>query len=318
MIISLFDLMEYHHGINKILIDISKIISNMGAEILDDVLVFLDKTTKEHKTSISQYLLTALENMDESVIKQLNPDRFLNIFHPEPDRFLWRFQLSKIVHRLNDDIEPLLISMLDSDSKVEYEFSRECLEERGKNIFEYLEINPIIKIYNYFYNELPTRRDKPNLEAHLLGESGGNNLAQKQIFEHGVESLFSSCGFSTIWVDPSGVKCVDIVAISQDMNDILLLGCTTGVIKDDLDKLYEVSEKVSRRMEHCDIHPIVVINLEREEIMRFEEAYKYDIGILSANEIRKILDLSRVGRPHKEILASILEISNPNPLATFR
>ena len=102
---------------------------------------------------------------------------------------------------------------------------------------------------------------------------------------------------------------MDIVAFSRDKKDVFIIGCTTGVIKDDLDKIYEVSRKITEEMDECKIHPIICIKSRKKEIMRLNDAYRNNIGVLSIDELSKILELSKAGRPHKEILVYIRRYS---------
>ena len=86
-----------------------------------------------------------------------------------------------------------------------------------------------------------------------------------------------------------------------------MLGCTTGVIKDDLDKIYEISQKIENIITYCNIHPIIVIKSRKNEIRRIDDAYSHGIGILSLDELEQIVELSQNGRPHKDIVDFIQE-----------
>lgn len=96
---------------------------------------------------------------------------------------------------------------------------------------------------------------------------------------------------------------------SRGAAHILLLGCTMGVLKDDLDKIFEITPEVRKRIKNSTIQPIICTNLDRDKILKRVEAAEHGIGILSANELSHIFNMSKSGRPHEEILSHILRVS---------
>ncbi len=301
----LLELMGVYEGHTDVLSEIARALAHNGSDVIEPILTFLENQIKIHKMLIAQNLLTALNMMDTKNIHQIDYKRLLKIIHPEPYRFIGYETVVELTTKLDESVDTILIDMLDSQEPNEHKFSRECLEKRGRDIYEILGKNPVLQMYEIFFNQLTPRSKGFSLEQPLLDESFRPNFPQKNTFEQAVESLFASCGFTTIWVDPSRVPCVDIVAFSKDKKHAFLLGCTTGVIKDDPDKMYKVSKKIAEAIDDCEIHPILCVKSRKREIMSLDDVYKNNIGVLSTDELSRMLDLSRVGRPHEEILAYI-------------
>ena len=307
----LLKLMDEYQGNKDKLNVISESLSNIGIEIIEPSISFLEKYVISNKNLIVENILIALNSLSDEDLLKIDYQKLFKILHPSPMSFFGWDELIKLTKKLDDRVKPSLTTLLKSDHNREHDFAKECLEARGDNIYEILEKNPVIEIYNLFYNELTDKKNGWEIQGPLLDRQFKPKLPKgnKLSFEHGVESLLASCGFTTLWVDPSGVKGIDIIAFSQDNKYILLLGCTTGVLKDDLDKIFEITPEVRKRIKNSTIRPIICTNLDRDKILKRVEAAEHGIGILSANELSHIFNMSKSGRPHKEILSHILRVS---------
>lgn len=298
----LFNLMSIYNSSNDYLSVISKALLNNGESALNPLLDFMEEQVTINKMLIIQNLVTALNEIDENILNKIDIQRLLNIVHPEPSKYIMYEELRNIMIKLDESVEPILITMLKSENDREFRFARECLEKRGTDIYQILEKNPFLELYDLIFLELADGKNKIKIQDLLFDTQTGHRSRNKLYFEHGIESLFASCGFSTLWVEPAGLKGLDLIAFSPLTNGIYLIGCTTGTINDDLPKLYETTEVIKEKLDKYEIYTIICTNIGKDKIMRIDEAYSKNIGVLSADEVKGMLDLSMIGRPHEEIL----------------
>ena len=136
-----------------------------------------------------------------------------------------------------------------------------------------------------------------------------------------MQNLFSALGFVTLFVDPSGKQGVDLVAFSPNEPYILIIGCTTGVIKEDLQKmnitLNEMEDSLEEICAKYRILPILITS-KKVEVSSADSEYakKNYIAILKQQETTTLLNMLRTNRESNEIIKyveRIIPLSSINP-----
>lgn len=269
---------------------------------------FLEKE-KEHYLPI----LMALEEMKTSI----DVERLLSLIEINWGQWAPKESLKNIMTKAGKQAKPSLFKMVKDKNEVIYTFALECLEEIGVSIEEYSKVfekPPILQVYEFFHGQ---REDMLLENLWKKQDKLGNPIknAQMDRFEYFIHQFFSTLGFVTMFVDPSGKKGVDLVAFSPNMPLILIIGCTTGVIKEDLQRLvitlsemYEALEKLCERFR---ILPMVITS---KKVIVTDEDSKYagksEIAILTHEEIITLLRMLRTNRTSEEIIKQI-EFSIP-------
>ena len=271
---------------------------------------FLEKE-KEHYPSI----LEAFAEMETSI----DLERLFSVVNIDLSKWRPKEALKKIMVKAGERAKPLLFEMVRDKDQNRYSFALECLEEIGVSIEEYSEIfekSPILQVYEFFYGKKPEMLLE-NLwkEQNKLGES--IKRAQIKKFDYFIQNLFSALGFVTLFVDPSDKEGVDLVAFSPSEPYILIIGCTTGVVPDDLKKLNmtldEMEDALEELLSKYRILPMVITS-KRVEVSSADSEYagKNNKAILTQEETTKLLDILRTNRTSEEIIKQI-ERSIPTP-----
>jgi len=185
-------------------------------------------------------------------------------------------------------------------------FKGESVDEQ--NIFNpgsFLD-NPRIIIHSYFDKELTL------LKKYLTGQ--GKNSSSD--FEIGVSWLLNLCGFITTsyGLAKQIQNEIDIVASLPGSNKIIAVECTTESI-DIHDKLSRLSVR-SKKLEGClnshsqKVIPLVFTCLDEDKIPDSEKdkAKKDKIGIISAEKIEKLLNISLEANPGLEVLGYLEKV----------
>lgn len=275
---------------------------------------------KEKKYYVS--ILIAFEEMETSI----DVERLFSIVGIDLGKLLHfslpRQTLKNIVIKSGKQAKPLLLKMVKRKDEVRHTFALECLEEIGVSIEEYSEVfekPPILQVYEFFYE----KRQEMLLE-NLWKEQDKlrNHIKKHQRFEYFIQNLFSALGFLTLFVDPSGKEGVDLVAFSPNEPYILVIGCTTSILKNDLEKLNmtlnEMKDALKELFARYRILPIVFTSI-RVEVTPADSEYagKNNIAILTQKEITTLLKMLRTNRRSREIIKhieqSIPSVQTENP-----
>ena len=126
-------------------------------------------------------------------------------------------------------------------------------------------------------------------------------------FEHPLRHLLSCLGFITLDVDPTRRTGVDTVAFPPSWSCVLLVGATTGVVGDNLEKLANTVKGVRTALgglaRKIDTLPIVATSIAGETNPKDEEyARKHGIVILRQPDIDKLMEWVSTNRSYKQVV----------------
>jgi hypothetical protein len=271
---------------------------------------FLEKE-KEHYVSI----LEAFKDMKTSV----DLEKLFSIVDIDLTKWRPKEALKTVIIKAGKQAKPLLFEMIQDPESIRYDFARECLEEIGVSIEEYSKVfekSPILQIYEFFH-----RKRKSMLLKNLWKDQDKlrNPIknAQMDNFEYFIHHLFSALGFVTLFVDPSGEKGVDLIAFHPNKPIVLIIGCTTSILKYDLEKLnmtlIEMEDALKDLLLKYRILPMVFISRKVGiHDADMEYAGKKRMAILTYEEITTLLEMLRTNRGSEEIMKQI-ELSIPIP-----
>ena len=261
---------------------------------------FLEKE-KEHYPSI----LTAFAKMETSI----DLEKLLSLVDIDLHKWRPREALEKLMIKAGKQAKPLLLEMVKDKDQVRYEFAIKCLEEIGVSIEEYSKVfekPPILQIYEFFYEQR-----KGMLLENLWKEQDklGKSIKRSQIgrLEYFVQNLFSALGFVTLFVDPSGKEGVDVIAFSPNEPYILVIGCTTSILKEDLQKLNMTVNEMKDALKELSVKYRIlptVFTSRKVEISPDDSEYagKNNIAILTHEEISTLQKMLRTNRRSDEII----------------
>jgi len=277
-------------------------------EVMDEIWDFLQKEKELFP------ILMVLEEMKTSV----DVERLFSIADIELGIQSVRQTSRKIVIKAGKQAKPLLLKMIKDKHHIRYTFALECLEEIGVSIEEYSKVfenPPILQIYEFFY-----KKRKDMLLETLFKEQDklGNSIKKSQIgrFEYLIQNLFSALGFVTLFVDPSGKEGVDLIAFSPNEPYILVIGCTTSILKDDLQKLKvtitEMKDALKELFAKYRIIPTVFTS-RKVDVTPADSEYagKNSIAILTKEETTTLLMMLRTNRRSDEIIKHIKQSIPP-------
>jgi len=226
-----------------------------------------------------------------------------------------RTSLHGLFVKMGESAKPTLLKILQEKEK--FDFALECLKAIGISREELSKLfpeSPVLQVYNFLYsfgggkkfpkglNELWTR--KKELEKIVPGKTTW--------LEHLVIHIFSSFNFVTLNVAPLKIESVDVVCFYPETLDLLIIGCTTGVLKDDLAKMDALVNKMETEMadlfDICTVTPIVVYS-EVAAISPSDAKYSREqgIAILQNHDLDKLLEMLNTNRKPKHVLSYIEE-----------
>jgi hypothetical protein len=266
------------------------------------------QTERNHHSPI----LMALSQMESSVdveklfsVLEIDLAQLLHLQLP-------RQYLKEIVIRAGKQTEQFLLKMVKHQEEVRYTFASECLEEIGVSFEEYSKVfdrPPVLQVYEFFFEKMPTMLLENLLKAQ---ETLGGPIKRAPIRKSDYFSLvlFSVAGFTTLFVDPADREGVDIIAFAPNEPYILVIGCTTGILSYDLQKLTLTLEKMENALKDLlsryRVLPMVITFKGLEVSPNdFEIASRNRIAILTSKELESLLRMLKANRGSKEIIKQI-------------
>lgn len=273
-------------------------------ETVDKIMDEIARRSREGKSIFA--MLYVLENLDKV---RVNIDRLFELVPKECFRKATRNTLKNIVIKTGKIAKLRLLKMVTSSDEAEYGFALECLKEIGVSIDAVsacFEKSPILQVYNFFYEKNPL--EKIWEEQKKLGD----NIKRAQIkkFDHFIQNLFSAFNFVTLYVDPAGKEGVDIVAFAPSTPHLFMVGCTIGVIKDDLQKINvtfnEMKEKLRRLVERYIAIPLL-FTAKKVTVYPTDSEFARQNGIviLTQKEIAELLEMLKTGRKSQDFIEYI-------------
>jgi hypothetical protein len=207
--------------------------------------------------------------------------------------------------------KPTLFQLLLEKEK--HIFALECLKEIGVSREEVSNIfpkPPMLQIYEYFYRgrrNFPKDLNRIWEEKENLRENVRGNTDR---LEHLLLHIFLSFNFVTLNIPPLKMEAIDIVCFYPETLDLLVIGCTTGILKDDLSKMDLVARKMKGEMadlfNNCSLIPIVVTS-EPVSISTSEAQFAAEnsIVIMQSQHIDNLLEMLVTNRQGKEVIEYI-------------
>ena len=130
--------------------------------------------------------------------------------------------------------------------------------------------------------------------------------------EHLIIHILSSFNFVTLNIAPINFESVDIIGFFPETMDLLIIACTTGVLKDDLAKLDSVintmEDELPNIFSKCTVTPVIVYT-KNATISSQDKKYSRDqeIVILDNLAIDKLLEMLNTNRNTRQVLDFIEE-----------
>ncbi len=221
-----------------------------------------------------------------------------------------RQDFKKVLLRNSKESKPILLEMLRSNDEMRYEFAFEVVKEMDMSIAEVgkaVRGNPVLAMYNYFFED---RTGGLGLKAlwEAKAKLGDGVKGTTKKFEHLLRHVLSCLGFITLDVDASGKAGVDTVGFPPTWSYVLLVGQTTGVVGDNLEKLAntvkEVKATLGKLARKIEILPIVATSMSEETNPKNEEyARKHGIVILRESDVDRLVEWATTDRTYKKLLA---------------
>lgn len=278
----------------------------------DDVLDML-YDTKDQK--LVDAILRSIDEIDEPKFdpyKLISKIRIKWWYH-HPTKMYVQF----ILEKLNERAKPVLFEILKDKAADEekFEFALQCLKKIGasdEELYDLFPKSPMLQMYNFFYEGKGKKLDLSSLwkEKDKLGDQMPGKPSK---LDHLIAHIFSCFNFSTLVADPSQRLAADLVCFFPTTLDLLIIGCTTGVLQDDLKKMDALIGKMEQQLPDvftkCTITPIVV-STSVSAIHPSDEEYsaKEGIVILGSHDVDKLLEMLNTGKKPADVLKYIEKI----------
>ena len=122
-------------------------------------------------------------------------------------------------------------------------------------------------------------------------------------FEYAVVTLLHMCGFRTEWLDYHGIaqRAPDILAFCPDPELVIIGECTTKM--PDVNK-YKTLKKRTDNLKaefEADVYPVIFTSVQMRTNEQ-NEAWKYDVSLVTPKTLKKLHDMASRAKPLKEIL----------------
>jgi len=223
-----------------------------------------------------------------------------------------RDTMSRLLVKGGEESKSMLFEMIKQSEK--YDLALDCLKKIGVSRDELSAIfskPPMLQIYDHFYKDSKSsledlnkilKEEKAKLSDNLSGQT--NRL------EHLLFHILSSFNFVVLNVAPLKKLTVDVIGFYPETLDLLVIGCTTGTLKDDLAKMDEAVKKMHHEMADVSrtlsITPVVVVT-SHASISQTDEEYasRNNIIILQKADIDILLEMLATNRKPKEAIEYI-------------
>jgi hypothetical protein len=218
------------------------------------------------------------------------------------------YTISSLFVKSGRESKSILFEAIKQSEK--HQLALDCLKKIGVSREELSTIfpqAPMLELYNYFYKNrrhLPkdlneTWREKEKLPENVPGQT--NQL------EHLMVHILSSFNLVVMNLAPLKDISVDLIGFYPETLDVLVIGCTTGILKDDLAKMDAAVRKMKSEIVNLPklalITPIVVVTSDAS-VSQSDEQYASDnnIIILQSSNIEALLDMLITNRKASEMI----------------
>jgi hypothetical protein len=305
---------EGSSNINEAIANVLNANPSLGDEILEKLY------DERHDKNVVDNLLQAIAKADKLRIDipRLLSNVKLNWWWDHPTRIFMR----EILVKQGNLSKPPLIDILRQGSDTNphrFDFALECLKAIGisrEEIAAIFPMPPILQVYDFYggMRKPPISLDQIWKEKQKLGDKF---LAKNTTrLDHLLYHIFASFNFVTLNVDPAGAKGVDTVCFHPETLDLFIVGCTTGILKDDLAKMDSTVKRMKVEMKElfhkCSVTPIVVCT-EIASIPTSDEQYAVEnqIVIMQRNHIDTLLEMLETNRQSREVIDFVKRIPVP-------
>lgn len=275
---------------------------------IDDV---LDMLYDQRDGKVVDAFLRSFEEMDKT---RLNARKLLSKI-----RINWwsNHPTNVFVHRLlvknGEYSKPVLFELLKDEEK--YDFALRCLKEIGVSNEELSNLFPkpvMLQVYNFLYSKVRSKKIPKDLNQLWKDKSklNENVPGNTNWLEHLLLHIFASFNFVTLNVAPLKVECIDLVCFYPETLDLFVIGCTTGILKDDLAKMDALLDEMEKKMpdlfDKCTITPIVVSS-RIASVPPSDAQYAAQLGIviMQSYNIDVLLEMLSTNRKTEEVIKYI-------------
>ena len=277
---------------------------NSKPSSIDDV---MDRLWEEHDITTIDFILKAFDEMKRNLTKNDLSKMLRNIRVEWWSKYPLPLTLSGLLVKSGKESKPLLFEMIKQSEK--YNFALDCLRKIGFSKEELSAVfsQPImIQLYNYFYKN---QRELKNLITVWKEKDKLCNLipGKTNRLEHLLIHIFLGFNLIVLNIAAAGQEAVDLIGFNYETLDTLIVGCTTGTLKDDLTKMDEATKKLKTDVvdltKLATITPIVVVTSDAS-VSRADEQYASDnnIIILQSSNIDALMDMLITNRKASEMI----------------
>ena len=221
-----------------------------------------------------------------------------------------RTSLHRLFVKIGDFSKPTLFEILREEEK--YDFALQCLKEIGVSNQELSKLFPkpvMLQVYEFLYSQKRGKRIPKDLNQlwEYKKKLQENVPGTTNWLEHLLLHIFAGFNFVTLNVAPLKLECVDLVCFYPETLDLFIVGCTTGILKDDVAKMDVLITKMEKQIPNlfhvCSITPIVVCS-EVTSISPSDAKYsaKQGIVIMQNRHIDKLLEMLNTNREPLEVI----------------
>ncbi len=272
---------------------------------IDDILDVLYDA--DHEQKLVDAILSSFEKMKRAILdaRELLSKIRTNYWIDHPTRI----RVHNLLVKGGKSSKPVLFDILGDDEK--YDFALWCLKDIGVSNEELLRLfpkPPILQIYDFLYSQVQGRKKPRDLNTLWAQKKklGENMPGTTNRLEHILQHVFASFNFVTLNVAPLKLESVDIVCFHPETLDLLIVGCTTGILKDDLAKMDASINKMGTEMPDlfakCTVTPIVVCSKDAA-ISPSDAKYSVEQGIviLQNDDVDKLLEMLNTNRTTRQV-----------------
>lgn len=207
----------------------------------------------------------------------------------------------------------LLFELLKDDKT--YEFALDCLSEKGvskpeiQNIFNK---PPMLQIYNFFYDH-----QSKNLASMLqdFKKLEGPTPGKPTNLDFMIQNILAAFNVVSLNVDGSGKPGVDLIGFDPITLDCLIIGCTTGTIKNDistmsvqLDRMYLALPKLVKALK---LKPVIISSAAHTFLKSdIHDANQVGVTLLGIDDLYKIVEMLETGRNVRDFIKYIEDQSH--------
>lgn len=165
--------------------------------------------------------------------------------------------------------------------------------------------NPRHAIYDFFYRKKKLTLEELWEEKEKLGDS--IKKVDIKRLEHLILNALNSFGFVSMYLDPAGCPGIDVVSFSSCSPHVLVIGCTTGIPKDDLQQLQASTSELRNGLRDIvrklKVFPVLVTSKGVElHPTDLEYSAQNKIAILVQEDVEKLMVMLNTQRTPRDVI----------------